>query len=379
MMRSVKPKPLRVALLGMLIAAVVIGWGLIGSGRWDPVTPGYAFDASGHPMTGIDRLLGASDGVSYVRMARDPVLTNPSPFSSSPEMAYRWQRPAWAWAAWALSLGRPGAVPWALALLAIIGAGLAAGALGRLFGYRALWAFAFPPVLTVVEHLLPEVAGLGLVVLGVSWWGEGRRGWAIGAFTVAGLLREELLIVPAALLVWSLCRHVPWRTVKGLAVPVAAWTSWMAIIVVRVGTLPNTNDQIARNGGRLALPLTGVTPASWGVLGWLTAAAVLVLPVVAVVRRRDMWSAIAGSYACFGLIMGRAVWANWLNFSRPLLPAVIFAAVSLGNGSARWSSSRSVSPVELVGGLERVDGRDQPSADPATTSRLTAARRPVSR
>lgn len=318
--------PTWAVLAGMVAAALILGIALVGTHRWRPEAPAGGFEvAYGIRSTGINRLLVDADGLSYADMATDPSLARPQQFGSASEAAYRAQRPLFGWAAWALSFGQPHYVRWALLVLEIASAGLMAGALQHVVGPRALWVFALPPTWAIVGHLLPELAGLGLVVLGVTWWREERWWQGVAAFTLAGLCRETYLIVPVVLGAWSVLSGMQPRCAARLLVPGGIWLGWMAVVVARVGALPASRDGRAR----LAPPFTGITTSHWGLTGWLVAVAAVVFPAVAFARRRTIWSTVAVAYLLLGTVMGPAVWLYWVNFGRPLLPALVFAGISL--------------------------------------------------
>lgn len=104
---------------GVLFAALLIGILGYGAGRLGPTSVG-AFTTSYDQRVlddPLELLLVQSDGEAFASLARDPTLARPEVFRTDAEAAYRAQRPLVPYAAWALSLGRTGWVPPALAAL----------------------------------------------------------------------------------------------------------------------------------------------------------------------------------------------------------------------------------------------------------------------
>jgi len=147
------------------------------------------------------------DGQFFLYIALDPIRAR----AYSDEPAYRYGRPVYPLAARALSLARPGAVPWALLLLGIVGAaaGTFAGSAwlqreslspwyGALFG-------AYPGLFLAVSWDLSESLAYGLAALAVLAFGRAgeRRLTTVGVlFGVAAVTRETTLLFPLAFAGW---------------------------------------------------------------------------------------------------------------------------------------------------------------------------------
>src|SRR5205823_13030213 len=85
------------------------------------------------------------DGQVFAALARDPSLSHPEVFRYGRyDAAYRAQRPLLGYLSWALSGGDPGRVAMAMAVLAVLGAGLATGTLAS-FLTRPWLALLFVP------------------------------------------------------------------------------------------------------------------------------------------------------------------------------------------------------------------------------------------
>ena len=163
---------------GALFAALLIGILGYGAGRLGPTSVG-AFTTSYDQRVlddPLELLLVQSDGQAFASLARDPTLARPEVFRTDAEAAYRAQRPLVPYGAWALSLGRTGWVPPALAFLAVAGTGLAVAGVAQLLIDRrspaksSLLVLLFPGMYMALSYCGPEPLGLGLVVWGLVAW-----------------------------------------------------------------------------------------------------------------------------------------------------------------------------------------------------------------
>ncbi len=333
--------------VGMVTAAIAAGIVLTlaaGAGRQAPVREGafttpYDQRVLDDPL---EILLVQSDGQAFATLARDPLLARPEEFRTDAEASYRAARPLLPWLAWAGSLGRPDLVPPALALLAVLGTGLAGAGLARLLLDRgvspwpAVLVAFLPGTYSALTYLGPEPLCLGLLAWGIwAWSTRPARPWlAAGLFTAAALTRETALLVPLALgleALWRRRRGTPRRElhVAVLAVPFGALAAWFAVLHVRIGAWPTDAGQ-----GRLTRPFAGLADAAgqWEVpreeLVYLALTVLLVLGVLWRCRD-DVLAWVVAVHVLFATTMGERVWVSWEYWGRVLLPlfALGFVAV----------------------------------------------------
>lgn len=164
------------------------------------VDPGFKFvDPGGH-----------YDGSFFYAVAIDP-LARGEAHALIDRAAYRYAHPGYGWAAWALSAGQPGLVPWALLLLGLAGVGVAAASaslIARRFGWSGWWAgllIAFSPGL-VFSVTADTSEPIGLALMGLLLLAYFNRRWAwVAVLSVAvSLVKEPLMIVPVGLVLWEL-------------------------------------------------------------------------------------------------------------------------------------------------------------------------------
>jgi hypothetical protein len=205
------------------------------------------------------------DGEFYYRLALDPFTSERTAFGitfDSPR--YRQQRILYPLIAWALSLGRPEAVPWVLiavnyaALCAIAWLG---GAYARHAGRHALWGMAFPlyaGFLLTLSRDLTEIVEVCCVLGAVHSVRRGRQWWGAGLLTLAILAKETALLVAAgAFLAWLAGRRRPSVEVKPqvFLVPFAVFAVWQTWLVWTWGSGPAKEIQ-----SNVGLPLASFAP-----------------------------------------------------------------------------------------------------------------------
>jgi hypothetical protein len=308
------------------------------------------------PSVGLPALLGAGDGQAYAAIARDPSLGRPERLASTPEFAYRAQRPLFGEAAWLVSLGEPNRVPFALATLAALAAGLAVIALGALLARRgipprfALGIFVVPAVVGVVWGMTPELLELALITAGVlAWTAKPRRrvGLAVVAFTLAALTRESMLLVPLTLVLLELWREpsrATARYVSPLVAPFAAYGAWIAFVRVRVGYWPFA----ARSNRLTFIPFSGLVHAiehssdGWTTLAWIVIGVIVAFAALTL-GRRDEWYAVAVAFLLLAPFLGSDVWRRPADFGRVLLPFTVYSAVLVLD--TLWQRTRSTPPA----------------------------------
>ncbi|HEV8299157.1 MAG TPA: hypothetical protein VGQ20_17740 [Acidimicrobiales bacterium] len=345
-----------VGLAGALLAALLIaalGRGAADQGptRVGAFTTSYDQRLLDDPL---ELLIVQSDGQAFASLARDPLLRRPEVFRTDAEAAYRAERPLLPYAAWALSLGRTGWVPPALAFLAAAGTGLAAAALARLLidrGLSAGWGVVvvlLPGTYTSLTYLGPEPLGLGLVAWGLIAWQRKRLLLGAVLFTLAALCRESLLLVPAACALFEL-RHRRVRNLPQLGAPLLAYLGWITAVRWRVGAWPTDAGD-----GRLSLPLRGLYDGlahplerAWPDNTAFAALCIVVGIVGVVVARRDPLAPIMAAHLAFGSVMGSLIWGSWGGYCRVLLPLHAFATVTI---AARLARIRADARVRVASG-----------------------------
>jgi hypothetical protein len=181
------------------------------------------------------------DGQFYYRLALDPLTHQVTQFHITLDNpSYRQQRiglPALAWL-----VHEAVRAPTSLALVlvnvvALVVLGFAGAGLAQQWNRSPWWgvALAVSPalVMALARDLTEPMATAGLV-LGLLWWVRGRVWWAAGAFTVAVLCRETVLVLLFGMALWCLGQLVGGRgsrwgsatKVAALCVPAAIEISW---------------------------------------------------------------------------------------------------------------------------------------------------------
>ena len=322
--------------LGALTAIIVIGALAYADYQRRPVQQGaFAVPYDQRILNDpLEILLVQDDGQAFATLARDPSLSRADvEFHTPGEGAYRAQRPLLAYLAWGLSLGRSGWVPPAQAVRSVIGTAAAAATAAALVAnrggpplYGAL-VLLLPGLHVANSYMGPEPLAFALAAAGLLAWERDRVWPAAALFALAGLGRETMLIVPAVLLVLEVAARRRSRLAV-LSTPFLAYGAWIAIVWLRIGSLPTDAGQ-----GRLSLPMRGVIeglrqPEVSG--GFVYAVLFLGIVAVALVRApRDHLAVVGLAYIAFGSVMGRLVWVSWEYFGRILLPGVTFALIAL--------------------------------------------------
>ena len=181
------------------------------------------------------------DGQFYYRLALDPLTRQVTQFHITLDSpSYRQQRIGLPVLAWLVREAVRAPTSLALVLVNVVALVLLgfAGARLALQWNRAPWwgvALAVSPalVMALARDLTEPMATAGLVV-GLLWWVRGRVWWAAGAFTVAVLCRETVLVLLFGMALWCVGQlvgtRVPRRAsaakVGALCVPAAIEISW---------------------------------------------------------------------------------------------------------------------------------------------------------
>jgi hypothetical protein len=262
---------------------------------------------------------GFYDGAFFYAIARDPLATGEA-HRLLREAPYYWGHPAYGWLAWIASAGgRPRLVPDALlgiGLLAMLVAGAAASLLARSVGWSPWGGLAValnPGLVFAVNTDTSEPLGAALLLLGLTAYIRGRRGWALGLLAALCFVKEPLVLVPLAIGAWEL-----WRTRRPplVALAVVPAALWWVYLRIQLGAFP-----VGQGRERLTAPflgwlhgLSGAARQSWdpGVdtaqLGQAAVALIIVVGLAIVVaavvafRLRNVvapaFLAIAALYAC---------------------------------------------------------------------------------
>ena len=347
--------------LGLLIAAAVAGVSMTALLVWrydatyaNPQMRAYAqsFD---HPRTHAERLIDGMDGQAFGEIALDPAMTHATArFGTAPAAAYREARPAYGWVAFVASVhGDAARVADTLLVLSVLSvaflaaaAGMLAHQLDRPWAAGALVALLPGAVITVFAPGSADAFGCALAILGLALWLDGRHRAAIVMFSLAALSRETLLLFPLTLAAWELWSRRG-ALARQLAIPVAVYAAWVAIVFARIGALP-TSDR----GGRLGLPFAGLlhAMAHWSPLSAEVALALCGLTVVAAVRlKTPVLRLCIGAHVGLAALLGPLVWASWKDFSRVTLPLAVLGAIACWPAGHTADAFEAESePAELI-------------------------------
>ncbi|HYI63169.1 MAG TPA: hypothetical protein VEW93_15365 [Acidimicrobiales bacterium] len=357
-----------VALVGLAAGALWAGiW--FGTSGAMPEGPGDPLVSSLYepPSRPVEVVLNARDGQVFATQAVDPLGLRSERIRGGPaEEAYRYQRPAYGWIGWAASGGRAGAVPWALVAVTVASVGALVGALAWALarsGVAPGWALVvlvLPGVTANLTFVGPESLGAALAVLAVA---RARRTegipWdAVALAAAAGLCRETLLLVPAALALVALARRRPARA-GALAASALPYGVWVVALRVGIGAWPRGSV-----GGRLSpVPFGGLwdRAGEWTAADGAVIASVLVLGGVGLARAAEAdLRAVLGVHMALAAVLGPAVWARPEDVGRVLLPLAVVGLWALLAARARPAP---VDPDGVPEGRERTFGRQLDDAD----------------
>lgn len=290
-----------------------------------------------HPENALEVIVNQGDGQAFAALAQDPTLSRPEVFrGGAPEAAYRAQRPLLGWLAGLSSLGQADLVPaalvgWAVLGFALLGASatLLAVERGREPRYAAL-VLLLPGALITLDWTGPEALGLAAALVGLVTWRRADPPLLLTGllFTLAGLSRETLLLIPLVLLARELTTSTrsP-RRLAALAVAPVTLAAWIVLVHARLDAWPTDARQ-----DRLSAPFVGLSDAvgGWGAVDAAFAAVAVVLVVAVLMRRpRSDEALIVAAHAVFALCLGAAVWARVEDFGRVLLPLYALAILGL--------------------------------------------------
>lgn len=353
----------RLGVAAAILSSIFAWAGFGGTWRSDPPTQptGLIAEIYDPPSRPIEEALNKGDGQIFALQATDPALRRMEQFGSPnpADHAYRWQRPLYGWLGWAASLGQPRWVPEALVgltVLSAVGLTLAVGAAVRRAGGDSRWALVvvlLPGVIFNLTHVGPETFATALLVVGWSRWrgAQGARWAAIGLFALAGLARETSLVVPAALAVaesWPSLRRRRWRQAWDaswrLATAALPLVIWVAFLRVRIGVLPEPNNEALLT----PVPFSGLLAASssWSAVTFGVVCVMLVPSIVAVVRARESGLRMAiGGFLLLGAFTGELPWSRSSIFGRVFLPMVALSLLVILPELQRRVAGEQVEPA----------------------------------
>lgn len=211
----------------------------------------------------------AYDGQFYWGIAVDPLATG-SVHRAFDKASYRYGHPLYGWLGWLLSGGQARAVPAALAIVGLISLFVAAALAASLgigrgrHGWEGLFVALNPGLLNAAARDLAEPLAIALL-LGAFASLVHRR--AVTAWILLALLplaKEELILVLAAVCLWTLRDRRPKRAAifATAAIPALLWWTYARIALGAWFTTGTT---------ALGAPLVGWDRAFSGALGHGTA------------------------------------------------------------------------------------------------------------
>jgi hypothetical protein len=331
---------------GVGLTATVLGLALFAT--WvqlrahGPLGEAYVTTFS-HARRPLEGVLAKGDGQAYAGVAQVADLSSAGGFTTKRHLSLRAARPLLSYLAWVAALGRRRWVPVGLAIVVVLSGGLGAVACGDLIERRGrgrwlgLAALLLPGAVVAERTLTAEVLGLGLAAAGILLYLDGRRGWAVVVFSLAGLARETYLLVPAALVVCEVAQRRPWRRIVPLVTPAVVWAAWVVVLHARLGLsiLPLTSS------GDMTSPFLGMRgfahafrtatlPHRLALGEGMASVAETIATVgvsIALVRRarRDdplVWVAVL--YMGLAVMLGPTSWEDWSAQARLLLPLYFF-------------------------------------------------------
>lgn len=301
-MRALVDRPLRVAIVGLVVAVVIVtALGLArdrGISGFVHAAPPYSDPARAPASLQVLPTGHGFDGQFFYRIAV-------SPFSKADQVAgvtfdiptIRQQRIGYPLLARVVSLGGRDRVPLALVLVnlaAVFALGWLGAKLALDSGRAAAWGLLLPLYPGFVYSLgfdLSEIVAATFMVGALLAIRRGRTGWAIAAATAAVLTRETTLILPIALVIsgawpwWRRSDATDRRTALTVGLtPILVFAAWELLLRWSWGTFALTDS----GGKNVGLPFAGLVdeigkflpPSSRGAVLRDLSFALLVLVVV---------------------------------------------------------------------------------------------------
>lgn len=252
------PKVLGLALAGTALAVALVlvdlhttaernGW-LVRSG---PDGPAHEVISRDFPDEPLDPW-GEHDGTQYYAIARYPFDFDQGARNLD-RPRYRYQRALFPYLSRAVALGATGPplvwVMFAVGALAMLGGGIAAGALSSTLRGPPWPAMAFPLLpgaLISLRITVADTMAVALVLGAVVCFLRHRDGLAIALGIAALLAKEPMLVTLAGVLLWSRDR----RAVRFVAASIAPAAAWFAFLSWRFADAPADNSEFV-------VPFTG--------------------------------------------------------------------------------------------------------------------------
>jgi hypothetical protein len=243
--RGVVPAPAVAAAIALILGAVVavaslrpVGWTpsalvQVGAGtRLGPIAKGV--DPGFHTVG-----FGGYDGQFYWAVALDPLARN-DVHRAVDRPEYRYGHPLLGWLGWVASAGRArdaAAALLALGLASLAAAAAASAALARVVGGgragSALFVACNAGLLYSATHALAEPLAAALLLGGLAAYATGRRRLALMCLAAGPLAREQLVLVPLAVVAWELVARrrsarasLPWL---GSLAPAIVWWIYLRL------------------------------------------------------------------------------------------------------------------------------------------------------
>lgn len=375
---------LPVALLGLLIASLLVGARVGLPDELDPTAPFVVGNSRGmdQELRARGVALPASaelshtgyDGQWFLGQANDPLLRGeiPTMFDAPRYRSVRVLFPA---SGWLLAGGQAPATPYALLAVGILAIALGCACVARIVSaYRRSpwWGVLFaaiPGALVGVAYGTAEPLALALSALGVSLALERRYALAGLAFAGAGLTKESYLAFAVGTAVYlavdSWVRGAGggrWvRPAAAVVLPGAvSLFAWWAYVHSRLPAVDNPHGVFGRfsppfvgwgevfgtiargdypGGSPLGVPSEAVMVATFAVL---VAAAGLALWL-----RQSLLAYLAFGWALFGLIIAGFLLERYSSANRALAPAVLAAVAFLVTVRLRRRSATAAAEAEL--------------------------------
>lgn len=251
-----------------------------------------------HPHDRVTQMANEGDARAILTLAQHGVERPVDPHYPH-DTAYRWLRPLPIIFVFVFSGGQGWLMPYVMAVLAVLGAGLLSVAVGLLLRDEGVpmelgaLVVLVPGAFAGLQWFSLDALGLGLALLG---WRSGKT-WLM----VLGGLQHEVWLIP------SLARR--------RLLPLAIFASWTALIWLVFGE-PTTQGNLGLFG-------------SYGfVLGSAKfAIATVLLGLIALTHPR--YRLMACGYLLVMAAMGPWVSLFWMHFTRALMPLWIFGLLGL--------------------------------------------------
>ncbi len=309
------------------------------------------------------------DGQFYAQLALDPLLREPETTRGIDRPGYRARRVLLPWVAYIAGGGRPGRILQAYALANVVCWLLLAVLLARRLGGSAIglacWAgclFSYGMIASVRLSLTEGPAAL-LLVLALRAVETGRHRLAYALTAIAGLGRETNLLWAGALAAKKMRGRRLLLGAAGLALPLAAWTAYLASRGLTVGMGAGRNLDLPLRGyvGKTAATLAAVVgsggldlPAAVS-MACLVGLTVQVGALAALRRPGSPWWRAGAVFAAFALLLGEPVWRGDPGAAvRLLLPLTIAFNVLLYDEASPVTARRLL--LLAAGNLTAVAG-----------------------